>query len=72
LAFVTQGIVMKTSNLALRPGPVEDQPAPPPEWVEIVEPDAPAVLRVPSRPRRSLAFRALPRPDQELRLFRVG
>jgi hypothetical protein len=62
---------MKTSNLALRPEPAEDQPAPPAEWFEIVEPAAPAVLRVPSRPRRSRVFQSIVTRNQDLPLFRV-
>ncbi|MEJ0086901.1 MAG: hypothetical protein WDO72_14565 [Pseudomonadota bacterium] len=63
---------MKSSNLALRAGPAEDQPAPPFERTEIDRAAAPAVSRVRPRPRRPLAFRTIVIRDQGLPLFRCN
>jgi hypothetical protein len=67
LAFVTQGIVMKTSNLALRREPAEDQPEPSLGCQQVYRP-GPARKR--PRARRPFAFRAIVIRDQGLRLFR--
>jgi hypothetical protein len=72
LAFVTQGIVMKSSNLALRLQPAEDQPEPRTVCRELEQPAGPAASRVRPRPRKTLAFRAIVIRDQGLPLFRCN
>jgi hypothetical protein len=72
LAFVTQGIVMKASNLALRVEPSEDQPEPPVGTRQIQRPAPPGLAGVRLRVRRPFAFRTIVSREQGLRMFRCG
>jgi len=71
-AFVTQGIVMNSSNLALRLEPEEEQPAPslPPATARSIDPATRPPRQGASRPRTSFTFRAIVIRDQELKLSR--
>jgi hypothetical protein len=70
LAFVTQGTVMKGSNLALRLEQVEDQPEPAHGPGNFQGNVARETTARPRRPRRPFAFRAIVIRDQGLRPFR--
>lgn len=74
IAFVTRGIIMKSSNLAERLDLIEPAASPTAELrlaLRVIANDAIANVR-PARPRRALfATRAIVIRDQGFRLFRV-